>query len=55
MRTIIIIAAISMATCRQGDPRRKTLLPGKRFVAKCKTCHNVQDAKNKVGPSLKGG
>jgi cytochrome c len=45
----IALAVASSAAKAEGDPEK-----GAKVFNKCKTCHNVDSTKNKVGPTLVG-
>lgn len=53
MRAIVLFAAI-LGALSAGHSKAQEAPAGEKVFAKCKTCHTVQDDKNKVGPSLKG-
>ena len=45
---VALLAGVGTAAA-QGDPER-----GEKVFNKCKTCHEIEDEKNKVGPHLVG-
>ncbi len=49
MMVVLASMAISGAAFADGDPDK-----GKRVFVKCKACHNLDEAKNKIGPHLVG-
>ena len=46
--TVALLAGVGTADA-QGDPEK-----GEKVFNKCKTCHEIADEKNKVGPHLVG-
>ena len=46
---ITAFTALATASFAEGDPEK-----GKKTFRKCKSCHAVDDGKNKVGPHLFG-
>ena len=46
--TVALLAGVGTADA-QGDPEK-----GEKVFNKCKTCHEIEDEKNKVGPHLVG-
>lgn len=56
MRGLLVLATLMVLTAgtaspvwADGDPKK-----GKRVYNKCKTCHNLTKATNKIGPNLVG-
>jgi cytochrome c len=45
---VALLAGVGTAAA-QGDPEK-----GEKVFNKCKTCHEIEDEKNKVGPHLVG-
>ena len=45
---VALLAGVGTANA-QGDPEK-----GEKVFNKCKTCHEIEDEKNKVGPHLVG-
>ena len=49
MLSAVLLLALGGAARADGDPAK-----GAKVFAKCKTCHEIDSDKNKVGPTLQG-
>ncbi|TYC61974.1 cytochrome c family protein [Rhodobacterales bacterium] len=49
LAAISLTGSVSLATAQDGDPEA-----GAKVFRKCAACHNIENAKRKVGPSLQG-
>ena len=54
IKTPWIVAAAMAAIAVSGSADAGDAAAGKKVFAKCRTCHEVDSEKNKVGPHLKG-
>ena len=54
IRLTASMAALALLTATAGARAEGDAAKGEKVFAKCKTCHEVATAKNKVGPTLHG-